>query len=164
MEFSVNSPTGLHGYVQNNLTISPGHTSNWILKVANHMGKIQLVMITTRIGNLTTISPNSTMPASALPVIDRTEQFINDGDIANIGFTWTVTSLNQTNGLVFINMQINNRSIVASAPVGARQGRDFRLIFELWTFDPVSASFEYGYTGETSQLGSWLQIWFNVTS
>jgi hypothetical protein len=91
------------------------------------------------------------------------ERFVSDGETSNIDFTWTIESTNRTGDLVFVNLQINGQS-VSSGPVGAVSGGKFRLIFELWTFDLASGSFQYGYPGEISQVGTWLQVWFNVSS
>jgi hypothetical protein len=91
------------------------------------------------------------------------ERFINDGATSRINFTWTIVSSNQNLRLVYLNVSINGQSSLSSAPVGAKPGGFFRLIFELWTFDPISGSFQYGYPAQTSQVGSWLQVWFKAS-
>jgi uncharacterized membrane protein len=163
MEFGIYSPSGLNRYIPNNLTLTTGQNNNWTLHINNHMARVELVMITVRIGNLTTQSPNSTVPAVTLPTIDRYQRFVNDGSSVSVKFSWTVTSLNQTGGLVYPSLQINGQLPVPSSPIGAVQGRNFKLIFELWTFDTASSSFQYGYAGQFSRVGTWLQVWFNVS-
>ena len=162
MGFGVFSQQGLQGYVPSNVTITPPQTFDWNLTVTNRTSKEQFIMVIVRIGNSTTSSPNVTSPAATLPQIGRIEQFISDGETSNMRFTWTVESTNQTGDMVFVNLQITGQS-VSSAPVGAALGSKFRLIFELWTFDLSSGSFQYGYPGEISQVGTWLQVWFSVS-
>ena len=145
------------------MTITPPQTLNWNLTVANRTGREQFIMVIVRIGNSTTFSPNVTSPAAPLPELGRVDRFVSDGETSNINFTWTVESTNQTGGVVFLNLRINGQS-VSSAPVGAVSGRDFRLIFELWTFDLSSGSFQYGYPGEFAQIGTWLQVWFSTSA
>jgi len=162
------SHEGLQGYVPSNMTITPPQTLDWNLTVTNRTGKEQFMMVIVRIGNTTTSSPNVTSPAT-LPELGRIERFVNDGETSNINFSWTVESTNQTGSLVLLNLQINGSSVsscqsVGSACVGAVSGSRFRLIFELWTLDPASGSFQYGYPGEISQVGTWLQVWFMVSS
>ena len=160
----VYSQRGLQDYIPNsNLTIVPGQTLNWTFEITNRMNRAEFVMIITRIGSNSTLSANSTTPATTLPQLGATEQFINDGETSRINFNWTIESSYRTAGLTYLNVSINGQPSISSAPVGTASGRNFRLIFELWTFDPVSGSFQYGYPGQTSQVGVWLQVWFNAT-
>jgi len=163
MGFGIYSQQGLQGYVPGNMTITPPQTLNWNLTVANRTGREQFLMVIVRIGNSTTFSPNVTSPATPLPELGRLDRFVGDGETSNINFTWTVESTNQTGDLVFLNLQINGQSL-SSAPIGSVLGSNFRLIFELWTFDLSSGSFEYGYPGEFAQIGTWLQVWFSTSA
>ncbi|HYU88700.1 MAG TPA: hypothetical protein VEL52_08440 [Candidatus Bathyarchaeia archaeon] len=163
MGFGIYSQQGLQGYVPGNMTITPPQTLNWNLTVANRTGREQFIMVIVRIGNSTTFSPNVTSPATPLPELGRLDRFVGDGETSNINFTWTVESTNQTGDLVFLNLQINGQSL-SSAPIGSVLGSNFRLIFELWTFDLSSGSFEYGYPGEFAQIGTWLQVWFSTSA
>jgi len=163
MGFGVYSQRGLQGYVPGNMTITPPQTLNWNLTVANRTGREQFIMVIVRLGNSTTFSPNVTSPATPLPELGRIDRFVSDGETSNINFTWTVESTNQTGAVVFLNLRINGQS-VSSSPVGAVSGLDFRLIFELWTFDLSSGSFQYGYPGEFAQIGTWLQVWFSTSA
>jgi uncharacterized membrane protein len=161
--FGIYSQQALQGYIpNNNLTVTPGQVLNWTFAVTNRMNKAELVTMITRIGNSTTPSPNATTPSTTLPELGRTEQFINDGYLSRINFTWTIESENQNAGLDYLNISINGQSSLSSAPVGEKPGGYFRLIFELWTLDPVSG-FQYGYPGMNSQVGVWLQVWFKTS-
>lgn len=159
--FGVFSQRGLQGYIpSSSLTIPSGQALNWTFAVTNRMNKAEFIMIITRIGNSSTPAPNATTPSTTLPELGRTDQFINDGSMSRINFTWTIVSRYQTGGLTYLNVSINGQSSLTSSPVGAKTDGYFRLIFELWTFDPVSGSFQYGYPAQSSQIGSWLQVWF----
>jgi hypothetical protein len=162
--FGVYSQRGLQGYILNsNLTVPTGQALNWTFAVTNRMNRAEFVMIIARIGNSSTPTPNATTPSTTLPELGRMERFINDGATSRINFTWTIVSSNQNSGLVYLNVSINGQSSLSSAPVGIKPGGYLRLIFELWTFDPVSGSFQYGYPAQASQVGSWLQVWFKTS-
>jgi hypothetical protein len=162
--FGVYAQRGLQGYIPNsNLTVPKSQPLNWTFAVTNRMNKAEFIMIITRIGNSTTPTPNATTPSTTLPELARTERFINDGATSRINLTWTIVSSYQNAGLVYLNVSINGQSSLSSTPVGTKPGGYFRLIFELWTFDPVSGSFQYGYPGLTSQVGSWLQVRFKTS-
>ena len=159
----VYSQRGLQGYIPNsNLTVARGQTLNWTFAITNRMNKAEFVMIITRIGSNSTLTANATNPATTLPQVGATERFVNDGETSRINFNWTVESSYQTAGLTYLNVSFDSQPTISSAPVGTASGRNFRLIFELWTFDAVSGSFQYGYPGQTSQVGVWLQVWFNA--
>jgi len=52
---------------------------------------------------------------------------------------------------------------VQSGQVSALNGHDFRIIFELWTFDPITQHLIFGWRAGGEYKVAWLQIWFNVT-
>lgn len=164
--FGIQSQRGLQDYIPNSsLTVATGQTMNWSFSVTNRMNKAEFILIVTRIGNLSSSTPNETTPATPQTTqqVGKAEQFINDGETSRINFSWTVESSYLIAGQTYLNISINRQPSISSAPVSASQGRNFRLIFELWTFDPISGSFQYGYPGQTSQVGSWLQVWFNAS-
>jgi hypothetical protein len=162
--FGVYSQSGLQGYIpDSNLTVPTGQALNWSFAITNRMNKAEFVLIIARIGNSSTPTPNGTTPSTTLPELGRMERFVNDGSTSRINFNWTIVSSNQNSGLVYLNVSINGQPSVSSAPVGSKPGGYFRLIFELWTFDTGSGSFQYGYPAQTSQVGSWLQVWFKAS-
>ena len=159
--FGVYSQRGLQRYVpDSSLTVPTGQAANWTFAVTNRMNRAEFVRIIARIGNSSTPTPNATTPSTTLPELGRMERFINDGATSRINFTWTIVSSNQNSGSVYLNVSINGQPSLSSAPVGTKPGGFFRLIFELWTFDPLSGSFQYGYPAQTSQMGTWLTVWF----
>jgi hypothetical protein len=46
----------------------------------------------------------------------------------------------------------------------ASNGYNFRLIFELWTWNTDSANFQFGWFAPVEIRVAWLQLWFNATS
>lgn len=162
--FGVSSQRGLQGYIPiGNLTVPIGESLNWSFALTNRMNRPEFVMIIARIGNSSTPTPNATAPSTTLPELGRMERFINDGATSRLNFTWTIESSIQKSGWVYLNVSTNGQSSVSSSPVVTKPGGFFRLIFELWTFDPVSGSFQYGYPAQASQVGIWLQVWFKAS-
>jgi uncharacterized membrane protein len=162
--FGLYSQRGLQGYIPStNLTVPTNRAVNWTFAIANRMNKAEFILIVARIGNSTTPPPNATTTSTTMRELSRTERFMNDGATSRINFTWTIVSRYQAAGLVYLNVSINGESSLTSAPIGAKPDGFFRLVFELWTFDPVSGSFQYGYPAQSSQVGSWLQVWFKTS-
>ena len=164
MSFAILSEQGtLSGYVPGSgLTVPPNQTIGWHLEITNRMGAVQFVRVVFRIGNLTIANPNETSPASNVPSIGTFEKFIPDQYTDTLSFNWRVVSVVQTGGMVFPRVQINDQSPILS-PVGAATGRDLRLMFELWTFDTATGTFQYGWKDGDVVFGDWLQVWFDLT-
>ena len=93
--------------------------------VSNHEGNVQSYEVMAKLGNQTTSVSNSTY-ASA-PLLQK---------------YWKILPKEET-WLFPMNLTID------------RPGTNLRLIFELWSFNPSSASFEYS--------GLWNQVWINAT-
>jgi hypothetical protein len=142
------------------LNVTTHKTLNWHFEVTNQMGSIQYVGIVYRLGNSASGNPNATTPASIIPQVGNNSRFIPNGQTSFINFTWSINSEKQVGGLVSLNMTINGQQV--SSPVTAVNGLKFRFFFELWTYDLTANSFLYGYQGQGSRVGNWLQIWFNA--
>ena len=162
----VSSSTGLSGYADNS-TVAVGQTLNWTLSISNRMGSAQFVLIIARLENATLTPPSTSSPAATSPEIVTLQRIVGDSEVANVSFTWTLDSLNQTSsGVFYPNLTVIGQSTQSS--VGAIGGENFRWIFELWTYDltcgtPLSnGCFHYGYGSQTSPEGVWLQVWFNA--
>ena len=165
------SPEGvLSGYSSGTaVSITPNNVQNWYLQVTNKMGSVQYVRVVYRLGNATTPNPTSIQPSSTSCILELvapynclySETFIPNGKTASLNFTWAILSENQNGSVTHLNMSINGRQF--SSPVGAGLGRDFRFIFELWAYDLPSNSFQYGWQGQPSRVGEWLQVWFNTS-
>lgn len=149
----------------------PGETSDipprtlvrWYLGVTNFMGSVQYVQVRVRLGNAYTTPPNETTgtPADA-PVIYEFRRFLSDNETWEFPFFWEISDYRMEDNEVYISLVINNKSI-GFAEVGAEEGRNFRIIFELWTYSQEIEDFSFGwYSGDERRI-CWLQIWFNAT-
>jgi len=67
------------------------------------------------------------------------------------------------NSTRILKLQINNESYQIQ-DWSASNGRNFRLIFELWTWQADTNAFEFGWTTNSENRVAWLQVWFNTTS
>jgi hypothetical protein len=166
MELGLYANRGLQGYIPNsNFTITPPQTTNWTITVGNMMTLAQFVRVFVLLGNSSnTLSANSTRPASdTIPELAAMELFLGVGETSKLDFSWTVQSTNETtDGRVSLNLVINGQAVSGQQQVRACGGRNFRLIFELWTLNASTGSFQYGYPGMDGTVGEWVQVWFNV--
>ena len=141
------------------LLVAPNETLNWHLQVFNRMGVIQLIRVVFRLGNTTSTSPGQTGPALAVPSLGTLETFIPNEETATLDFRWSFSSVDKRGGLVFPVLQINNGTQTLSE-VGASQGKAFKFMFEIWTYNPDAGAFQYGWADGNAMRGNWLTVWF----
>ncbi len=163
MGFAVYSETGsLSGYVSGPSTVSvpTNQTVHWHLQITNMMGTVQFARVIARLGNLSTTTPTVNQPGDA-PMVGVLEKFVAAGETENMNFNWTILSTSRISGQDSVRLRVNGDTPI-SPSVSGRTGQDFRLVFELWTYDLSSGSFQYGWKGPSSRVGTWLQVWFNA--
>ena len=161
MAWGIFSPSGtLSSYFSGSeANVTLRKVLDWHLAITNQMGSIQYVQLVYRLGNGTSADPSATVPASSVPPLGNSSIFIPNAQTALLNFTWSIDSKDPRGGMIFLNMTINGQHV--SPSIGAFAGQKFRFFFELWTFDVVSNSFQYGYKGQNSWVGVPLQVWFN---
>jgi uncharacterized membrane protein len=152
-------------YPRNDSNIKLGEPVKWYVGVTDMMGNVQLVSIRVKLGNETISSPNATRGLSSpAPLLTEFIQFIQNNETWEFPFVWHIISVSSVErSTIILEVQINNQTLSAKSP-WARDGHNFRLIFELWTWNVDTAGFEFGWRTTTEHRVAWLQIWFNVTA
>jgi len=151
--FGIYSGQGtLSAYTGPGSTVYVNQTYHWKFNITNEIGTTQFVQIITRLGNNTTVGPNSTSPAT-LQVLGNFTLFVANKNSTLQSFDWNVTRVTSSGGLNYLTLGINGSAV--DSMLGTVPGDQFRLYFELWTFNTELGSFQY-YT--------WLQIGFTVVS
>jgi uncharacterized membrane protein len=152
-------------YPRNNTNIEPGVQVAWYVGVSNSMGSVQLIAIVVKAGNQTTKWPNDQQAIeSPAPVLVEFARFLQDNETWEKPFIWSIENGTSSNGYAHIlSVRINNVTYPISGWT-ASNGYNFRLIFELWTWQIQSNSFIFGWVSNEQRRVAWLQIWFNATT
>jgi hypothetical protein len=91
-------------------------------------------------------------------------RFIQDNETWELPFVWQILNVSSVEGSTrILELQINNQSFLMQDS-SARDGYNFRLILELWTWNVDSGALEFGWWTATEHRVAWLQLWFNATS
>ena len=152
-----------HYYPNNNMNIYVGEPVAWYLGVANSMGTVQLVSIRVKISNETIKLPDDQQESPGSVVTDFA-RFLLNNETYEIPFVWSISNATQSSGTTrILTLQINNQAYEVSG-WSARNGYNFRLIFELWTWQTDINAFEYGWNTIDMHHAAWVQLWFNMTS
>lgn len=152
-------------YPNNDSNIRLGEPVRWYVGVTNLMGNVQLVSIRVKLGNETISPPNDTQGLSSpAPLIAEFMRSIQDNKTWELPIVWRLLNVSSVEGSTrILGLQINNQSFLVQDS-SARDGYNFRLIFELWTWNVDSGALEFGWWQATDHRVAWLQLWFNATS
>lgn len=152
-------------YPNDNSNIGLEESLKWYLGVTNNMGSVQLVSIRVKVSNQSIQQPNDTQASeSKAPVATDFSKFLQDNETWEVPFTWNISNATTTEGSVrILTMQIDNETYQIPN-WSARSGYNFCLIFEIWTWQTDSNTFEFGWTTNGDHHVAWLQMWFNMTT
>ena len=155
-------------YPDNNTDIPVGREVKWYLGTTNFMGSVQYVVIKVKLGNSTTkVTDDVNYMPSTAPVLSEFRRVLMDNETWEFPFTWTIGEIDQdgntTNATVLCYSIVDSGVEVWSCKVSALNGYNFRIIFELWTFDPATEDLIFGWRAGEGRRVAWLQMWFNAT-
>jgi hypothetical protein len=154
-----------HYYPGTNPIVNPGEPLHWVIQVYNHMGSIELVSVRFKISNSTIPSPsdiNSTPSPS--PILVQFNKLLNTNETWSFDLPWQILTANSSQNYVVIHSIIVNGTLVSGLSAEALQGYNFRVILELWVFDPALNQYAFSWNSAGQTSTTWNQIWFNVTS
>jgi len=152
-------------YPNNNPNIPIGQVVKWYLGTTNFMGSVQYIVIKVKLGNSTIKAPDDVnyIPSPA-PALLQFKRVLMNNETWEFPFTWIVREISVSGNAVNPTLLEINSIEVRNSQVGALKGYNFRIIFELWTFDQENESFIFGWRTGAERRVAWLQIWFNATS
>ncbi len=152
-------------YPANDTDIRVGEPLKWYLGVGNNMGTVQLVSIRVKVSNSTIKPPNDQQALeSPAPAVTDFARFLQDNETWEFAFVWNISNATSIDGSTrVLTVQINNETYQVS-DWSASNGYNFRLIFELWTWQTDGYGFEFGWNTNSEHQVAWLQVWFNMTN
>lgn len=143
--------------------IEVGEEAHWILYLYNHMGEAQYVAVRAKLLNSTVLAPNSTtLFQSPSPTIYETRRIIRDNETWLHPFDWSLLNVSRDGDSTIIEGLMINGEPFKTNVIG-KNVYNFRLVFELWTYDEKSQDLIFGWVSNESYRCAWNQIWFNVT-
>jgi len=153
-------------YPGNDSNLRPNIYIRWYLGVTNFMGNVQLVAIRVKLGNQSIAAPNDTqaLPSPA-PIVVEFMRFLENNETWEMPFFWKISNATTTleGSTRILELGINNETFVLQDS-SARNGYNFRLIIELWTWNLESQGLQFGWSAASEHRVAWLQVWFNVTT
>jgi hypothetical protein len=152
-------------FPRNDSDIKIGETMVWYIGLADNMDTFELVSVRVKIANMTISPPNDEYGLeSPAPVLTDFDRFLQSNETWEFRFVWDVWNATKSNGTTrILDLGIGNDTYQI-ADWSAKGGYNFRLIFELWTWETESNAFEFGWSTNGEPRTAWVQIWFNMTN
>jgi len=150
-------------YPNNNTNIPTDSLVKWYIGTTNFMGSTQLAIIRAKLGNQTLTPPNETTATPApLPTLIEFDRVLQNNETWEFPFIWKITNATSIGNLTYLTLNINGIETYIGE-VGAKDGYNYRVIFELWTLDTESNDIIFGWGASNERRTAWLQLWFNAT-
>jgi len=156
-------------FPKNSSSLRLGETVKWNVGVVNDMGSLQYVSIRVKLGNATINPPNDTLAtASPSPLIAEFDQFILNNGTWQIPLVWQVANYTTSSGgqVTIRSIAMDNMTYSIQGPVTCESITtcNFRMIFELWTWNVETAAFQIGWISANQRQIAWLQLWFALST
>jgi hypothetical protein len=150
----------------NNTTILPGQKVSWHIHAYNHAASAEYVSIRIKLLNSTDPMPDenySAEPRSHYLLEFRRLLARDSSWIVPLNWAISNVSIDPDHKYVIIKgLDINNHH-VNGLNVTSLQGKDFKMIIELWKYNMADKAFVFqGFPENDNKKGAWNQIWFNL--
>jgi uncharacterized membrane protein len=151
------------GYFPNgNSTLEVGSQILWHIYVHNHMGSVQNVSIRIKLLNSTMNAPNDKehIP-SPYPSFVEFAISLSIDETLLVPFSWSITeAVSQNDSIIIKQLTINEQTIKIDFLISSNDS--FRMVFELWVYDPTSNEYKFGWESEKESYSASIYMWFMV--
>ncbi|MEM0442334.1 MAG: hypothetical protein QW450_04160 [Candidatus Nitrosocaldus sp.] len=155
-------------YPSNTPDIGLGDEVLWHIQVYNRMGEAEYIAIRVKLLNADMPIPDDNMHTpSPVEHLYEMRQVVAHNSTITIPLRWSIATVARESGedgsiyVAVKELLINGEKV--STDVKSKDGKNFRLIMELWRYNPDSKEFEFSWLDSMKERRSvWNQIWFNV--
>jgi hypothetical protein len=152
-----------HYYPSDNSTIAPYNLVRWYVGVTNSMNSVQYAVLEFKLGNASIATPNeNTSTPSPAPVLVQYSRALLQNETWEFPFYWEIVGENRTGNAISLELNVNGTTIPMANPM-TQAGKNYRIFIELWVYNSVSDSVEFGWETGSQRRAAWLQVWFNAT-
>lgn len=147
--------------------VLPGQKVPWNVHVYNHAGRAEYVSIRIKLLNSTdSLADKNYSGEPRGHYLHEFTRLLARNSSWNIPLSWTISnvSADQPNHrhVTVKGMDINNYH-VDGLNVTSPQGKDLRMIIELWKYNMKDKAFAFqGFPENDNNKGAWNQVWFDL--
>ena len=153
-----------HYYPNDEPTILLDTPVKWFLGITNHMGSVQYVALKVKLGNSTLDPPDESEAKPApTPTLFEFRKVLSNNETWEFPFTWSIKQTQVVGDATYITRLTINDDTITVSGISAKHGYNYRLTFELWSYDVDEGEFIFGWYANQERRYAWLQLWFNAT-
>lgn len=152
-----------HFYPNDNSSIVPNASVRWYVGVTNSMASAQYAILRFKLGNASIAPPNETTAVpSPAPILLDYSRVLLQNETWEFPLNWQIVAENRVGAAVSLKLNLNGTTLTMPNPMN-RGGNNYRIIIELWVYNPASDQVEFGWVTGSQRRAAWLQVWFNAT-
>ena len=156
--------TAEHFYPNDDPTIPLDTPVKWFLGITNSMGSVQYVALKVKLGNSTLDPPDESEAKPApIPTLFEFRKVLSNNETWEFPFTWSIKQTQVVGDAIYITRLTINDDTITVSGINGKHGYNYRLIFELWSYDVDEGEFIFGWFASQERRYAWLQLWFNAT-
>jgi hypothetical protein len=126
------------------------------------MASAQYAVLELKLGNSSIPPPNeNTTTTSPAPILAEYSRVLLQNETWEFPFSWEIVGENQTGNALSLTLSTNG-TIVPMPQPKTQNGLNFRIIIEIWVYNPATDSLEFGWVSNSQRHAAWLQVWFNA--
>lgn len=150
-------------YSGNGRTINVGDPLHWNIVVFNHMGNAEYLKVKVKLLNLTEQNPDdiADTPTPVSSILEFTKILPNNSTWT-IPIDWDVVDAIQNGNSTIIKKLSINGMTIDGLEAKAAGGKNFRMVFELWKYDPEQGTFVFSWKSGSETKSVWNQTWFDL--
>ena len=144
----------------------PGQKVSWHIHVYNHAESAEYVSIRIKLLNSTDATPDENYPGGATRQdVYEFRRLLARNSSWDIPLDWTISNVSTDPDhryVIIKGLEVNNHH-VGGLNVTSQQGKEFRMVIELWKYNMEDKAFVFqGFPENDNDRGAWNQIWFNL--
>jgi hypothetical protein len=149
-------------YPNDNATMNVGDRAQWFLNVYNRMGEAELVAVRIKLLNATDVIPDDMnyLPSPVAHIYEA-KKLLKSNETWVLPLSWGTNEVERRGGYYTLKGMKIGDAEVNGLEAKSKDGT-FRIVSELWVYDPERKQFVYDWDSGADKRGVWNQIWFNV--
>lgn len=150
-------------YPHSDPTVAVGESLNWHVSIYNHMGGPQYLALRLKMINSTQAIPDDSAhtPSQASSIYEA-KKMVPDNSTWMIPLSWSIRNVTNDKGYDIITKLTVNGQNIDNLNIRSISGQNFRMILELWRYDPITKDFSFISSANPDKKTEWNQIWFGL--
>jgi hypothetical protein len=150
-------------YPHSDPTVAIGESLNWHVSIYNHMGGPQYLALRLKMINSTQAIPDDSAntPSQASSIYEA-KKMVPDNSTWMVPLSWSIRNVTNDKGYDIITKLTVNGQNIDNLNIRSISGQNFRMILELWRYDPIIKDFSFSSSANPDKKTEWNQIWFGL--